>query len=284
MVETVSKQHASHEMQVFASNGTAYTVSLADSWEIVSSRIYVIVMALFSLLVALFDAPVFDVDLPFVARFIYWFVDCYLATGFWFVQARIMMWLIDDLKLPLLNIGALYTFFDILVMVWIDYWFSVSVLGMAPLTGWQVWGAVFRYTGVGIVIELLVVSFIMPRFDAINPISWRTALSPSAEFITVNDRTVQLDELRYIKSIEHYVELVTDSGTLLERATLKELIDQVGLLDGIQPHRSYWVARRAVSELKRSGDNMVLLLSCGIEIPVSRGRRKAVEAWLEEVA
>ncbi|MEJ2002128.1 MAG: LytTR family DNA-binding domain-containing protein [Maritimibacter sp.] len=280
----MEKQRRNHELQVYATNGSAYTVSLDTSWQIVTSKMYVWFVVLFSLTVAVVDAPVFDVDLPFVARFIYWLIDCVLMTGFWFVQARLMIWLVNDLNLPIPSIGAVYTAVNIAVAVWIDYWFSRQALGLEPLGALAVWGEVLRYAAVSLVLEILVVSFILPKFSGVRMESWSDARRPEVEKLQVNEQEVRLDELYYIKSVEHYVELVGDSGKLVERASLKHLIAQLGPQDGIQPHRSYWVSSRAEPELKRAGSHLVLALNCGVEIPVSRGRRKAVEQWLEKRA
>jgi DNA-binding LytR/AlgR family response regulator len=148
----------------------------------------------------------------------------------------------------------------------------------------QVWGEVIRYLLIAVVFEILIVSFILPRFERVR---FTAKAAPSGAFppvLRVNEKEIPLDRLSYIKSVEHYVELVTDEKVLLERAPLKALTAQLGAEAGIQPHRSYWVARRSAPVLRRAGDNHVLLLQNGTEIPVSRGRRKQVEAWLSRIA
>ena len=43
-------------------------------------------------------------------------------------------------------------------------------------------------------------------------------------------------------------------------------------IDGAQVHRSWWVARDAVEDVKRDGRNLRLVLPGGLEAPVSRAR------------
>ncbi len=277
-------QRASHELQVFATNGRVFTISLQTSWKVVTSKTYFWLMALFSLLVALFDAPVFRVKLSFLGRFLYWYLDCMLVTAFWGVQAFIMLWLIHGLKLRLRNYALMNNFFNIALMVWLNYWVSYQVLGLDKMTALQVWGEVLRYTLVGSVIEILIVAFVLPQFEGVGFMSWREAMLPEVDSLQVNGRKIPLTELRYIKSVEHYVELVTDHGTTLERASLKNLVKQLEGAGGIQPHRSYWVARRAAPELKHEGGHQILELDDGVTIPVARARVSNVQKWIKNSA
>ncbi|MGI9353556.1 MAG: LytTR family DNA-binding domain-containing protein [Rhizobiaceae bacterium] len=50
--------------------------------------------------------------------------------------------------------------------------------------------------------------------------------------------------------------------------------------DGLRVHRSWWVARKHVTKLKRDGDRQVLEISNGEEIPVSRSYAKRVREAL----
>ena len=58
--------------------------------------------------------------------------------------------------------------------------------------------------------------------------------------------------------------------------TLAEAADV--LKDGFQVHRSHWVHGGAVKDYK--GDQVELV--SGLRLPVSRNRRKAFEAWLDQ--
>jgi hypothetical protein len=69
---------------------------------------------------------------------------------------------------------------------------------------------------------------------------------------------------------DHYVEVVTDRGRTLVLMRLGDAIRETGGIDGVQIHRSHWVAREAVVRgLRREGKPMVELAD-GRVLPVSR--------------
>lgn len=78
---------------------------------------------------------------------------------------------------------------------------------------------------------------------------------------------------------DHYVDVVTDAGrsTLLLR--LSDAITECEGVEGLQIHRSHWVARRAARQLLRQGSRVVLETSDGSRLPVSRAQRARLEAW-----
>lgn len=75
---------------------------------------------------------------------------------------------------------------------------------------------------------------------------------------------------------DHYVEVVTDKGAHLVLMRLSDAIAETAGVDGLQIHRSHWVAREAVRDCIRRGDRLVLRLSDGMELPVSRSRLREV--------
>lgn len=82
---------------------------------------------------------------------------------------------------------------------------------------------------------------------------------------------------------DHYVRLHTPRGSMLVLMSLAQAMEEVGDLDGLQVHRSWWVARRAVEGVVRDGRNLRLRLEGGIEAPVSRASvaRLRAAGWLE---
>ncbi|WP_052261614.1 LytTR family DNA-binding domain-containing protein [Leisingera sp. ANG-M1] len=98
----------------------------------------------------------------------------------------------------------------------------------------------------------------------------------SARPVVLGGKSFALEDLRYVKSEEHYLRVATQTGQQTLRGRLGDLIAQVPAGAGIQPHRSWWVARAAVAGLKRGSQSDVLLLEEGIRVPVARGRRAQV--------
>jgi len=91
-------------------------------------------------------------------------------------------------------------------------------------------------------------------------------------------------DLISIATEDHYLRVTTALGHEL---ILFRLSDAVAELDpglGQQVHRSYWVARRAVSGVERVGHRTTLVLINGAKVPVSRTHLPALRAagWLDD--
>ncbi|MAU44128.1 MAG: hypothetical protein CMP09_04690 [Yangia sp.] len=70
-------------------------------------------------------------------------------------------------------------------------------------------------------------------------------------------------------------------GTLTERAQLLDIVAQTRPEDGIQPHRSSWVSRRAVRRLGKRSGREGLQPSDDSQVPVARSRVEDVRDWIE---
>ena len=69
---------------------------------------------------------------------------------------------------------------------------------------------------------------------------------------------------------DHYVSVITSSGTEMVLMRLRDAISEIGDTQGLQVHRSHWVALAAVKSALRDGDRAVITLVNGDEVPVSR--------------
>jgi hypothetical protein len=89
-------------------------------------------------------------------------------------------------------------------------------------------------------------------------------------------------ELLCLQMEDHYVRAHTAAGSDLILTPLKDAIAELGATDGLQVHRSWWVAKGAVAEPVASGRNLSLRLSNGLEVPVSRASVAKLRAagWL----
>jgi DNA-binding LytR/AlgR family response regulator len=70
---------------------------------------------------------------------------------------------------------------------------------------------------------------------------------------------------------DHYVDIVTERGKTLVLMRLADAIRETTGVPGLQIHRSHWVACAAVVKAHRSDGKVVLELSNGLRLPVSRG-------------
>lgn len=69
---------------------------------------------------------------------------------------------------------------------------------------------------------------------------------------------------------DHYVRVHTALGNELVLLRMRDAVAELDGIEGEQVHRSWWVARGAVSEVVRDGRNVRLVLDNGLEAPVSR--------------
>ncbi|MEM6584979.1 MAG: LytTR family transcriptional regulator DNA-binding domain-containing protein, partial [Pseudomonadota bacterium] len=71
---------------------------------------------------------------------------------------------------------------------------------------------------------------------------------------------------------DHSVRVHTSLGSELVLMRLRDAMVHVADIEGRQTHRSWWVARGAVEDVRREGRNVRLVLARGIEAPVSRAQ------------
>ena len=81
---------------------------------------------------------------------------------------------------------------------------------------------------------------------------------------------------------DHYLRVHTTAGSALILYRMADAVSELAGVDGLQVHRSFWVAAGAVRGIERSGRRVSLKLSNGLVVPVSRtflGRVRAA-GWL----
>ena len=78
-------------------------------------------------------------------------------------------------------------------------------------------------------------------------------------------------ELLHLRMQDHYVEVHTAAGSEMLLLRFRDALGEVEGVNGLQVHRSHWVARNAVAGVeRRSGGRIALRLVNGSRVPVSR--------------
>jgi hypothetical protein len=77
-------------------------------------------------------------------------------------------------------------------------------------------------------------------------------------------------EVLCLQMEDHYVRVHTSQGSDLVLMSLGQAMAELAAMEGLQVHRSWWVARHAVDAVVEDGRNLRLRLVNGIEAPVSR--------------
>lgn len=81
---------------------------------------------------------------------------------------------------------------------------------------------------------------------------------------------------------DHYVRVHTAMGSELVLMPLTQAIGYLDGVEGLQVHRSWWVAKAAVTGVVEDGRNLRLTLTGGLSAPVSRARISRLRAagWI----
>lgn len=82
---------------------------------------------------------------------------------------------------------------------------------------------------------------------------------------------------------DHYVRIYTALGDAMIHLRMADAETELDGIEGMRVHRSWWVARAAVTGWQRDGKTLTLTLSNGKSAPVARDRQPLVKAagWLE---
>jgi DNA-binding LytR/AlgR family response regulator len=75
---------------------------------------------------------------------------------------------------------------------------------------------------------------------------------------------------------DHYTVVTTTRGRQLVLLRFSDALREIGASDGVQTHRSHWVATDHVERWARSNGRFVVRLKTGTEVPVSRGYSESV--------
>lgn len=73
-----------------------------------------------------------------------------------------------------------------------------------------------------------------------------------------------------LEAQDHYVNVTTDKGSALVLIRLVDAISELDGLEGLRIHRSHWVATNAISNTKRENGKLLVELTNGTALPVSR--------------
>jgi hypothetical protein len=89
-------------------------------------------------------------------------------------------------------------------------------------------------------------------------------------------------ELWAVSAEDHYLRLHTSKGQDLILLRLSDAIAELDGIEGAQTHRSWWVARAAISDVRKADGAATILLPDGTEAPVSRSHAKALRerGWI----
>lgn len=77
-----------------------------------------------------------------------------------------------------------------------------------------------------------------------------------------------------VEAEDHYLRLHTSRGQDMILLRMADAVAELAEIDGARVHRSWWVARDAVADIRRRDGAATLILKDGSEVPVSRPNAK----------
>lgn len=113
-----------------------------------------------------------------------------------------------------------------------------------------------------------------------KPTSDPSARDPiGARFFERIPRTLGRD-LISLNAQDHYIKVTTSLGSDLILMRLSDAMTELKAYDGIQPHRSWWVATKHIAAIKNVSGKKMIELNSGELVPISRSKLKEVSGHL----
>lgn len=233
-------------------------------------------------------------EMPALARFAYWIGFALVGYAIFRPVQTVAVWLADEIAVPLwgaLIVAAGLASLPLTAIV------GFAIAGMTadsryfgsgfPLLYLQVFGL-----GVGMLILMrLLFADRVPAETAPDqaaappkPLSASEIAPPPVPDTPFFARLPQ-DIGRNLVCLEmqdHYVKAHTLAGSAMVLMRMRDAIAELDGIEGLQVHRSWWVARDHVRGVRRVGRNMSLELADGSLAPVARARQADLKAagWI----
>lgn len=111
------------------------------------------------------------------------------------------------------------------------------------------------------------------------PVAEKAGAAAFAERLPIKLRAA---EIYAVESEDHYLRVHTSAGQELILMRLADAVRELAGVEGMQTHRSWWVAKQGLADVVKGDGRLTLKLKSGAEAPVSRTYAKAVKeaGWL----
>jgi len=170
----------------------------------------------------------------------------------------------------------------------------VIAVVLTPLIGGWLWAAVGfaflhgpklemlpSYLGYSLIMSFFMTALSWAVFRRRPALPIEAGVSPS-KFLERLPFRLRDAELYAVEAEDHYLRVRTSKGSELILLRLSDAIAELDVVEGVQTHRSWWVAKAGVADTRRGDGRATLILKDGAEAPVSRTYAKTLReaGWL----
>jgi hypothetical protein len=243
--------------------------------------IEIFMVMLIGIVLGLFG-PFGSYAMPTALRLIYWLG--FVVAGYAIFRPIIIVgrWLAEMIHID--------------VLIGIGLALLLAAVPMTFLVAWAFSGFVARIAswseGLGLLyLQVLLIGFLIngffmlmfrePADPVAAPATTRNKAPPPVPQVPTSfaDRLPPgFGPLLALNSEDHYVRAIGESREELILIRLRDAVAELANVDGLQVHRSWWVARAAIAATRREGRTATLTLTTGRDVPVSREAMAAVRA------
>jgi len=119
-------------------------------------------------------------------------------------------------------------------------------------------------------VAMTALAFLVSRRSATETHAAAASSAP-AKFLDRLPAKLRGAQLWAVEAQDHYLRLHTSKGQDLILMRLSDALAELEGIEGARTHRSWWVAREAVTGAARAEGRAILTLIDGAQVPVSRG-------------
>ena len=225
---------------------------------------------------------------PFGARLAYWVPAAVIGYAIFRPITLAAVLIAQRLALPELPAALIGT-----LLAAVPGTLAIAYLGDFGPRAPPGFDALFQlYVQVAVIGVLVMLLFVLlgngPAKRASEPLPAASAELPSREPAQPSPFLERLpaawrDRLVALEMEDHYVRAHGPGASTLILQRMRDAEAELGAMDGMRVHRSWWVARWAVEQVVRDGRNYRLRLVGGLEAPVARERIAALReaGWLD---
>lgn len=219
-------------------------------------------------------------DLPFVQRFLYWTALMAVGVGASqiFVPLVFDRWLTKQhAALRILAAAALISVPVTIGLLLIEHW-AWGARTTAPFF-WLLQGAYVLAVSIILTAGAYGIDLLQQRNQPASGQGTTKALPPFADRLPLRMRAA---DIYAVSAEDHYLRVHTSAGEELILFRLSDAMRELSGIDGLQTHRSWWVARQGLADVSRGDGKLTLKLKSGVEAPVSRTYAPTVRAagWI----